>query len=319
MKVVVIGGGKGQSTLLRGLKNIDGVDLSAIVTVADDGGSTGRLREDFDMPAMGDVRNVILALAESESMLSEMMEFRFNENSRSELAGHSLGNLILTALTETTGDFIDAISSMSKILNVEGDVIPASPDNLTLVARMKDGTIVRGESNIPQYKNSIKNVYYDQFVEASEQAVKAIESADLIVFGIGSIYTSILPNIIIPGIKEALNTTSAKLVYYCNVMTQAGETDGFTVSDHIDAIERHAELKLDAIVLANDIIPRDILKVYEEEGSYPVRLRTKLNNYKLVRQSLLSFDETVIRHDPKKVEEGFYEVLEAVKCPLVVK
>ena len=319
MNVVVIGGGKGQSTILRRLKAHQAIELSAIVTVADDGGSTGRLREDFDMPAMGDVRNVIMALAESESILNEVMNFRFNENSRSDLAGHSLGNLILTALTETTGNFTEAVASMSSFLNVEGNVIPSSPDSLTLVARMQDGTIVRGESNIPEYKNSIKHVYYDQEVKASSQAIEAIMSADVIVFGIGSIYTSILPNIIIPGIKEALNRTKAKFVYYCNVMTQPGETDGFSVLDHVRAIEHHGQIKIDAIVLAKDALPQDVLDLYIEEGSTPVNGSIELPGYTMVLQELLSFDGGVIRHDSKKVYEGFPEVLEAIKCPLVVK
>ncbi|CAM3735642.1 uridine diphosphate-N-acetylglucosamine-binding protein YvcK [Erysipelothrix urinaevulpis] len=319
MKVVVIGGGKGQSTILRGLKKHHFVELSAIVTVADDGGSTGRLREDFDMPAMGDVRNVIMALAESETILNQVMDFRFKENSRSDLAGHSLGNLILTALTETTGDFTEAIASMSSFLNVEGNVIPSSPDSLTLVARMQDGTIVRGESNIPEYKNSIKHVYYDQEVQASTQAIEAIMNADVIIFGIGSIYTSILPNIIIPGIKNALSKTNAKFVYYCNVMTQPGETDGFTVRDHIQAIETHGNIEIDAVVLANDQLPPMILDLYIDEGSTPVNGDVILPGYTVIHQELLDFDGGVIRHDSQKVYQGFAKVLEAIECPLAVK
>lgn len=319
IEVVVIGGGKGQSALLRGLKDVDGISLSAIVTVADDGGSTGRLREDFDLPAMGDVRNVLLALAESESQLNKVMDYRFETASRSELAGHSLGNLILTALTEIEGNFMEAIGSMSKILNVEGDIIPASTDIITLCAKMHDGTIVRGESNIPMYKNHIEKVFYDEHVEATQQAINAIEKADIILFGVGSIYTSILPNLIIPNIKTALKNSKAKKVYYSNVMTQPGETDGFSFEDHISAIEDHAEVKLDLIVASNDKLPEAVLEKYEEESSYPVYFKDEYHHYDVLFQELLSFEDLVVRHHPKKVQYGFYEVMEVLSCPLVVK
>lgn len=317
--VVIMGGGKGQSALLRGLKELSFLNLSAIVTVADDGGSTGRLREDFDLPAMGDVRDVLLALAESESMLHEVMDYRFNEEVRSELAGHSLGNLILTALTEIKGDFMDAIASMSEILNVQGKVIPASTERITLCAQMKDGTIVRGESNIPVYQNHIQRVFYDDHIVASEEAIQVIEDADIILFGVGSVYTSILPNVIIPDIQKALKRSDAKKVYYSNVMSQPGETDGFTFEDHIEAIEKHAQVEMDLIVASKDPIPEEIVQAYKKEGSYPVKFRDKAHPYDVLYQNLLSFSGQTIRHDPQKVKLGFYEVLEVLSCPLAVK
>lgn len=317
--VVIMGGGKGQSALLRGLKELEFLDLSAIVTVADDGGSTGRLREDFDLPAMGDVRDVLLALAESESMLNDVMDYRFNENVRSELAGHSLGNLILTALTEIQGDFMEAIASMSKILNVQGKVIPASTERITLCAQMKDGTIVRGESNIPIYQNHIQRVFYDEYVEASQEAIEVIKSADIILFGVGSIYTSILPNVIIPDIQKALKSSQAKMVYYSNVMSQPGETDGFSFEDHIEAIEKHSGVQMDLVVASSDQIPHHILRAYEKEGSHPITFRERNHHYDVLYQNLLSFANETIRHDPKKVQKGFYEVLEVLSCPLAVK
>lgn len=318
-KIVVIGGGKGQSTLLRGLKKIPSIHLSAIVTVADDGGSTGRLREDFDMPAMGDVRNVLLALAESESILSEMINFRFKEDSMSELAGHSLGNLILTALTETTGDFTQAIASMSQFLNVEGDIIPVAPVGMTLVAEMKDGTIVRGESNIPEYKNSIRRVYYENEVMANQKAIDAIENADLIILGVGSLYTSILPNLIIPGIQKALKNTQAQFVYYCNVMTQSGETSGFTLEDHVEAIEEHSGIKLDVVVRPSDAIPKDVLREYEIEAESLIRIKDEKHDFLIIEQELLNFQENMVRHDHELVALGFAEVWEAVLCLLAAK
>jgi len=317
--VVVMGGGKGQSALLRGLKELPFLNLSAIVTVADDGGSTGRLREDFDLPAMGDVRDVLLSLAESESMLHEVMDYRFDESSRSDLAGHSLGNLILTALTEIQGDFMAAISAMSKILNVQGKVIPASTERITLCAQMNDGTIVRGESNIPMYQNHIQRVFYDEYIEASQEAIEAIERADIILFGVGSVYTSILPNVIIPNIQKALKRSSAKKIYYSNVMTQPGETDGFSFEDHIEAIESHSGVSMDLIVSSSDQIPHHILRAYEKEGSFPVYFKQQKHHYEVLYQSLLSFEGETIRHDPCKVRDGFFEVLEVLACPLVAK
>lgn len=319
MNVVVIGGGTGQSALLRGLKKIPGIHISAIVTVADDGGSTGRLREDFDMPAMGDVRNVLLALAESESMLAEMVNFRFNENSMSELAGHSLGNLILTALTETTGDFTQAIASMSQFLNVEGDIIPVAPLGMTLVAEMKDGTIIRGESNIPEYRNSIRRVYYENDVEANEKAIEAIEEADIIVFGVGSVYTSILPNIIISGIRKALKKTKATFIYYCNVMTEPGETTGFTLEKHVKAIEDHSNIKIDIVIYPSDNIPEKIIEIYRTLGSEIVKIEKQDHTFKLIEQNLLNFENDAIIHDHDLVSLGFAEIWEAILCLLAAK
>lgn len=317
--IVVIGGGKGQSALLRGLKQIPNIHLSAIVTVADDGGSTGRLREDFDMPAMGDVRNVLLALAESESILNEMVNFRFKEDSMSELAGHSLGNLILTALTETTGDFTQAIASMSQFLNVDGDIIPVAALGTTLIAEMNDGTIVRGESNIPQYRNNIRRVYYDQEVTANQKAVEAIEEADVVIFGVGSVYTSILPNIIIPGIKEALKNSKAGFVYYCNVMTQVGETTSFSLEDHVEAVEEHSDIKIDLVVRSSDRIPQEIIDAYKENESTLVQIKKKSHHYSIVEQKLLDFESDIIRHDHDLVAVGFAEVWEALACHLAAK
>ncbi|AYV33981.1 uridine diphosphate-N-acetylglucosamine-binding protein YvcK [Erysipelothrix rhusiopathiae] len=319
MKVAVVGGGKGQSALLRGLKHIESIELSAIVTVADDGGSTGRLREDFNVPAMGDIRNVMLALAESENLLSQIMNYRFSKDSRSTLAGHNLGNLILTALTDTTGDFMDAVASVSKVLNVMGDIIPSSEETITLCARMEDGTIVRGESNIPKYANSIDCVYYDEPVHATDKAIKAILEADVILLGVGSLYTSILPNIIIPEIKAALQNSTGKIIYYCNAMSQPGETDGYSGEDHVNAIVKHIEKPIDLVVRCIDEIPADVIQNYENEDSHPIYFRSMVHTYAVVDQNLLSFENGKIRHDHDRVREGFYEILEVIGCPLAVK
>ncbi len=319
IRVVVLGGGKGQSALLRGLKTIHGIHLSAIVTVADDGGSTGRLRQEYNIPAMGDIRNVMLALAESESMLSEIMNYRFSSEKRSSVSGHNLGNLILTALTDINGNFMDAIKSVSKVLNVMGDIIPASSDLITLCAKMSDGTIVRGESNIPMYRNHIQEVFYDVDVKANPEAVKAIEEADIILFGVGSVYTSILPNIIIPEIRETIKKSNAKKIYYCNVMSQAGETEGYSAEDHVDALISHANIDLDMVVGSSDVIPEEILELYNEEHSHPVRFLNKTHVYPVMFQELLKFSSGRIEHDPEKIKNNFIEVLEVIACPLAQK
>lgn len=202
-KVVVIGGGHGQSVILRGLKQIEDIEISAIVTVADDGGSTGRLRKQFHIPAMGDIRNVMCALAEEETLFSHLMNYRF-DGKEGDLGGHNLGNLILTALTEEKGDFMEAIKMISHFLNVKGEIIPATTQVITLFAKMEEGTIIRGEDNIPNFDNRISEIFYDEEVKATPEALNVLKEADYIVIGIGSLYTSVIPNLIIEGFSDAI-------------------------------------------------------------------------------------------------------------------
>lgn len=308
-KVVVIGGGHGQSTILRGLKTIPDLDLTAIVTVADDGGSTGRLRRQFHIPAMGDIRNVLLALAESESLLNDLMEYRFEETEEdNEIGGHNLGNLILTAMTQRCGSFMESIATLSKVLRVKGDIIPSTSQVITLFARMEDGTIVRGESNIPNMSNHIREVFYEEKVHATQEAIEAILNADLIIFGIGSVYTSILPNTIIPEIKQALNETEAVKCYICNAMSQPGETDGYTMEDHVQAIRDHGS-DVDIVLFAKDSIPPHVLKRYAEEGSCPVEIKEKSHDYEIMKTNLLEFNANLIRHNSLKIKEAIEEIL----------
>ena len=252
-KVVVIGGGHGQSAILRGIKKIEEIDITAIVTVADDGGSTGRLRRHFHIPAMGDIRNVLISLGESETLLATLMDYRFESSGDidEDVMGHNLGNLILTAMTQSCGSFMESITTLCKVLNVRGDIIPATSQVITLFARMQDGTIVRGESNIPNISNRIREVFYEEKVSATPAAIEAILNADVVVLGIGSVYTSILPNLIIPEIKEALEKSKAKVVYYCNAMTQPGETDGYSLEDHVEAFRHHGS-DVDMVVMADE-------------------------------------------------------------------
>ncbi|MCH4207174.1 MAG: uridine diphosphate-N-acetylglucosamine-binding protein YvcK [Solobacterium sp.] len=310
-RVVVIGGGHGQSTICRGIKNIPNIDITAIVTVADDGGSTGRLRREFNIPAMGDIRNVMVALAESESTLSRLMNYRFEdpEGTCTDVQGHNLGNLILTALTQQCGSFLEAVQTIGQVLNVKGTIIPATTQVISLFALMEDGVIVKGEANIPNISNHISKVFYDEPVHATPEAVDAILHADLIIYGIGSVYTSILPNVIIPEIQDALEHTRARRVYFCNAMTQPGETDGYGLEEHVQALLDHGAA-VDAAVVASDRIDPKIIRRYKKEGSTHVNVHDSKHAYKVVKRSLLSFEDGLVRHDPKKIQRTVMYLLE---------
>ena len=308
--VVVIGGGTGLSVMLRGLKQIENIRLSAIVTVADDGGSTGRIRRQFHIPAMGDIRNVMCAMAQEETIFTSLMNFRFDGEEDGDLGGHNLGNLILTALTQTTGSFMEAISTFSKFLNVKGEIIPSSLEILTLFAIMEDGTIVRGESNIPQFDNRIEKVFYQNKVTPTREALQAIHEADVIVYGIGSLYTSIMPNVIIDGIAQQLKANPVKKIYFCNAMTQPGETDDFTLEDHVDAINKHAfPHAVDVVITHNNQANKALLKKYEEMGSIPVRIARQDHDYEILQRDVLSFEDDLIRHDSNKIRDVLDELI----------
>lgn len=307
--VVVIGGGSGQSVILKGLKQIADINITTIVTVADDGGSTGRLRRQFHIPAMGDIRNVMCALAKEETLFSHLMEYRF-EGENDDVGGHNLGNLILTALTEKEGSFMEAISQISKILNVKGTILPASTQVITLFARMSDGTVVRGESNIPNFDNRIREVFYEEKVEANPKAVEAIMNADVIFIGIGSLFTSVIPCLIIEGICDAIKRSNAKCYYMCNTMSQPGETDYFSVEDHVEALEAHTFKGIvpDVIVTTNNA-PDELLRKYKDKGAYPVKIRQNRHSYNIILEDLLDVKNGLIRHDPVKIRDFVIKLL----------
>jgi len=318
LNVVVIGGGTGQATILRGLKLIESISITAIVTVADDGGSTGRLRRAYHIPAMGDIRAVMIALAESESLLSTLMGYRFEkedlqDEASSELVGHNLGNIILTALTQKSGSFMEAITMISKVLNVKGDIVPSTHQVVSLLARMEDGTIVKGESNIPKSVHKVQEVFYDEDVKASKEAVKAIQQADVIILGIGSLYTSICCNLIIPEIRKALQKSKAHKIYVSNAMTQSGETDGYSLEDHVHTLEEHGQFKIETVIHADDKIPTEILKRYVDEHAYPVLIKEKVHHFKLLNRKLLSFDTLRVRHEPDKIKHVFEDVFRKMR------
>lgn len=310
-KVVVIGGGTGLPVLLRGLKRYP-IDITAIVTVADDGGSSGRLRTDLDIPPPGDIRNVLAALSEVEPLVESLFQHRFNN--RNELSGHALGNLLLAAMTNITGDFVSAIREMSKVLNVKGQVLPAADRGIILHAEFEDGSMITGESKIPEVRKKIKRVYLSpEDVEPLPETLAELNRADLIVIGPGSLYTSILPNLLVPKISEQLCHSSAKKIYVCNVMTQAGETLDYKASDHVKALYDHLKCAfLDMIIVNDTLIPTEILARYEKENAGPVQYDfDQLQKYglKIINSDLVHIDKGVIRHDTEKIAKVIYSLL----------
>ncbi|MEC2055543.1 YvcK family protein [Peribacillus psychrosaccharolyticus] len=310
-QVVVIGGGTGLPVLLRGLKSYP-VDITAIVTVADDGGSSGRLRNELDIPAPGDIRNVLAALSDVEPLVEQMFQHRFA--STNELSGHSLGNLLLAAMTSITGDFVHAIQEMSKVLNVRGKVLPSANQSVVLHAEMEDGSIVSGESKIPTSEEKIKRVFLTpEKIKPLRETIQAIRQADLIVIGPGSLYTSILPNLLVPGIGEEVCKSKAKKVYICNLMTQAGETLDYTASDHVKAIYNHMDCDaIDSILVNNQDIPIEVQNLYKEESAKPVFFDVDELidlNLEIVQGEIFNYEESAIRHDTKKVAGLLYGIL----------
>ena len=312
-KIVVIGGGSGQSVLLQGLKEYTS-NLTAIVTVADSGGSSGRLRDTFDMLPPGDIRNCLVALANVEPLVRDLFQYRFDKHIP-ELGGHSFGNLFLTVLTQITGDFEKAIKATSEVLAIRGRVVPSTFEKISLLAEYEDGSIVKGEADIPKAGKKIKRVFLEPASPlASQDAITAIREADLIFLGPGSLYTSIMPNLLVQGLVGALRASSAPRIYVCNVMTQKGETDNYTVFDHIDAIIKHTGPGVITHCIVNNItIPHEALEKYAEEGAKEVQLgditRIESMGIRVIMGNVIDISE-VIRHNPHKiysvVKEFFY-------------
>lgn len=311
-RIVVIGGGTGLSVMLRGLKEKP-LDITAIVTVADDGGSSGILRSELQMPPPGDIRNVLNALADVEPMLSRMLEYRFTAGNG--LAGHSLGNLILAAMHDITGDFVSGIKALSRVLAVRGRVLPTANQAIVLKAEMQDGTIVEGESKIPLVGGRIKRVFLEpENVQPLPEVLEAIRQTDAILVGPGSLYTSILPNLIVPGVADALVESDAIKIFICNVMTQPGETDGYSVSDHLQAIHDHVGHHLfDYVIVNNGDIPPQVESKYAEQGASAVELdldEVKRRGYQVIADKLVLF-RTYLRHDAERLSHHIYQLVES--------
>ena len=310
-RVVVLGGGTGMPVLLRGLKDYP-IDLSAIVTVADDGGSSGRLRTEMSMPAPGDIRNVIAALSDVEPMLMELFQHRFKQGNG--LSGHSMGNLLLAAMTSVTGDFYNGIKEISRVLNVKGKIYPIANQNMFLHAEMEDGEVISGESNIPLANKQIKRVFLKpEPVLPLPEAVQAVEQAELVVIAPGSLYTSTLPNLIVPQIGDALRNTKGKVVYVCNVMTQEGETNGYSAADHVQAITNHVGNGcIHAIIVNNKSINRDVREIYAEENAEPVIYDTDRligMGLEIIEADIIDRNKKMLRHDTSKVANLLYSLL----------
>lgn len=308
-KIVAIGGGTGLSMLLKGIKHITN-NITAVVTVGDDGGSSGRLREEMGVLPPGDIRNCIAALADDEDLVTKLFQYRFKSGEG--LEGHSFGNLFLTALCSITGDMVRAVKESSNVLSIRGRVLPSTLDDMKLVAEMEDGRIIHGESNIPEANGKIKRLYTDpKKCKALDEVIYAIRGADLIILGPGSLYTSVIPNLLIDEIAKEVIASAAKKIYVCNIMTQPGETDGYSVSDHIQALMQHANSrKLIDAVLVNDSLPSNLADKYRMAHSYPVkidsdnikRLGVKIFSKKLIEDS----KEGLVRHSSHRVARAIY-------------
>lgn len=300
--VVVVGGGTGLSVLLRGIKSVTS-NITAIVTVADDGGSSGRIRADLGMIPPGDLRNCLVALADTEPLMEKLFQHRFG--GVGDLAGHSFGNLFIAAMTEVLGDVELALKESSKVLAVRGQVLPASTQIVRLLAEMVDGSIVEGESQIPKAGVPIKRVFIEpENPEPVASSLEAVRDADACILGPGSLYTSVLPNLLVKGMADALRQTQAVKIYICNVMTQPGETDGYTASDHVTAILDHVGPGLiDYVVVNGQGVAADLQDVYAKQGAFAVVAdieKIEALGIKVIKANLIS-ETNLVRHDPLKL------------------
>jgi len=299
-KITVIGGGTGNFTLLQGLKYYN-TDLSAVVTTADSGGSSGRLRDEFGVLPPGDLRRCLVALSENRGdVWRRIFEYRFDgENEK-----NNMGNLIITALTKITGDLPNAIDAASELLEVKGNVAPATLDSVHLCAELENGQTIFGEKNIDVPKHDprlkINRVYLRPHALAYKKAVSIIMDSDIIVLGPGDLYTSIIPNLLVEGITKALKETKAKVVYVCNVMTKYGETNNFTAKDFLEEVQRYSNNAIDCVVLNTKEPTRELSKKYAHENSFFVRPNIYGDDSHVIKTDLIS-DSSLFRHDPKKI------------------
>lgn len=310
-KVVVFGGGTGLSYLLRGLQEFP-IDITAVITVSDNGRSTGKLRKEFHTPAVGDIRHVMTEISNTDKPIKDMMSYRFK--TYSDLDGHAVGNLILTAMLDITGSLEKSIKALSKILEVKSNILPISEDDLTLVGKTKDGEYIEGEEEITMAHKEIVQISYKNEPKVLPKVIKAINEADLIVLSMGSLYTSILPNIICNEVKLAIEDSNADILYCCNVVTQPGETDNFTVSDHIKMINKHlGNRKVNAVIANNAPIDKEIAKKYATaEGKDAVSVdydKLKEMNVTVIDDELVTIEDKMLRHDSLKLSFLIYSYL----------
>ena len=311
MKVTAIGGGTGLSMLLRGLKKFP-VEITAVVSVTDEGGSSGTLRKELGIPPPGDVRNNIVALAKDEHLLGKLMNYRFENGS---FKGHTIGNLMIAALTKMTGSFSSAIKILSEILAINGRVLPVSEDLVRLVAIFEDGSRVVGEMAIVEKRGRITKVELDRKTKALPEVLEALRESDMIILGPGSLYTSVITNLLVKGVIEAIQSSEAVLVYVCNIMTQPGETTGYKLSDHVREIEKYLGEEVDFIVANSQKPSSDILERYKKEGADLVTLDLENINKMVVVEPLLCtisdpYDGKIkVRHDPVKLAKTLMKMM----------
>ncbi len=299
-KIVVLGGGTGQSILLKGLKKFP-FDITAVVSVCDDGGSTGKIRETFDVPAMGDLRRVVVALSETDEILEKIINYRFTKGI--DLGGHTVGNIMLTALSEISGSMSQGIKQLHNVLNIKGNVLPLTDDNVILMGEMEDGSIVEGEHHITESNKKIKRVYYKENPKVNKDVIKKIKEADAIVLSMGSLYTSIIPNLLCKEIINAIDASDAKIIYVCNLFTQPGETDDFRVSDHIKMLDSYlGKRKVDTVITNKSKLSAKLVKKYmtlEQKDLVKVdKENIKITN---ISKPLTKLDGEIIRHDAIKI------------------
>ena len=301
------------SFLLRGLKDFP-VDITAVITVSDNGRSTGRLREEFHTPAVGDIRKVVTNLSQTDEAIKDMMSYRFKTSS--DLDGHAVGNLILTAMLDITGSLTDSIKHLSKILDVRHKVLPISEDSdLTLMGKDVEGNIVEGEEEITLWPKKIEKIYYKHEPKVLPEVLTEIKKADLIIFSMGSLFTSVLPNIMCKEVKEALNNAKAPIMYLSNIVTQPGETDGFTVGDHIKLLNKYLDKrKVDVVIASNTKISEKMAKKYEtEEQKDPVLIdydEIKKIGCELIEDDLMIIDtDNTLKHDSLKLSSVIFSYL----------
>jgi uncharacterized cofD-like protein len=309
-KIVAIGGGTGLATLLRGLKKYTS-NLTAVVTVTDDGGSSGRLQKELGILPPGDIRNCLVALADDEAMVTDLFRYRFTEGDG--LTGHSFGNLFLAAMTGITGNFDRAVKESSRVLNIKGRVLPATLTKARLGAQLADGTVILGETNISQAGKAVERLFLDPAqAEPLPEVIAAIREADAIVLGPGSLYTSILPNLLVHGIAHEIAAADCAKIYVCNVMTQPGETDAFTASQHVRALLDHAGERVCEYAVINEQQPLRLLEAYAQERQIPVQADTgaiEALGLRVVGANVINETQTV-RHDPKRLAEVLIKLID---------
>jgi uncharacterized cofD-like protein len=321
LRIAAVGGGTGLSTLLQGLKQYTS-NITAIVTVADEGGSSGKIRKEFDVLPPGDIRNCLVALADTEPLMGELFQYRFDENSA--FSGHSFGNIFILAMTKVTKDFTEAVRQSSKILAIRGQVIPSTLKKVRLIAELDDGTTTYGETHITERKNAspISKLLLDPpGCEPTSEAIEAIKNADAIVLGPGSLYTSIIPNLLIDPITKAISNSQAIKIYVCNIMTQPGETDRYKASDHIKALLKNTGLSsIDYTIIDNSSIPEDLSRRYTNEKAFHVE--ADMDNIKEAHSTPIEDnfiaikkikDRDYIRHNPRKLAKTIIDIISIAK------